>query len=71
MKRQDTHFLGHESEDLATFLQVAMLNGWDGCVLPQQDYVSLAFSNDEYLELYAEHASNIGDIPDFLMPIKG
>src|ERR1700747_1385756 len=27
-------FLGHESEDLASFLQLAMLNGWGGYILP-------------------------------------
>src|SRR5208337_4967622 len=47
-------FLEYESEDLASFLQVAMLNGWDGYLLTQADYVNLFVSHDEYIDFYAE-----------------
>jgi len=33
-------FLEHESEDLASLLQVAMLNGWGGYILTQADFVT-------------------------------
>ncbi len=33
-------FLGHESEDLTSFLQIAMLNGWGGYILTQADYLN-------------------------------
>jgi hypothetical protein len=33
-------FLGHESEDLTSFLQIAMLNGWGGYILTQADYLA-------------------------------
>ena len=55
-------FLGHESEDLASFLQIAMLNGWGGYVLTQAGYVNLFFSHDEYIDFYAEHDSNLTDV---------
>jgi hypothetical protein len=46
-------FLGHESEDLTSFLQVAMLNGWGGYILTQADYVNAFFSHDEYIDFFA------------------
>ena len=42
-------FLGHESEDLGSFLQVAILNGWGGYILTQADYINAFFSHDEYI----------------------
>ena len=45
-------FLGHESEDFATFLQIAMLNGWGGYVLTQADDVNMFFSHDEWVDFF-------------------
>src|SRR5262249_6209516 len=36
-------FLEHEAEDLASFLQLAMLNGWGGYVLTEANYVNAFF----------------------------
>jgi hypothetical protein len=47
-------FLEYESEDLASFLQVAMLNGWDAYLLTQADHVNLFLSHDEYIDFFAE-----------------
>jgi hypothetical protein len=33
-------FLEHEAEDLASFLQIAMLNGWGGYVLTHANYMN-------------------------------
>jgi len=52
-------FLGHETEDLATFLQLAMLNGWGGYVLTGANYVNLFFSHDEYINFYADIDENL------------
>jgi hypothetical protein len=52
-------FLGHESEDLASFLQIAMLNGWGGYILTQADYVNAFFSHDEYIDFYAALDENL------------
>ena len=52
-------FLEHESEDLASFLQIAILNGWGGYVLTQADYVNAFFSHDEYIEFFAKDPENL------------
>jgi hypothetical protein len=45
-------FLEHDSEDLASFLQIAMLNGWGGYILTQADYVNAFFSHDECIDFF-------------------
>ena len=55
-------FLGHEAEDLASFLQVAILNGWGGYILTQADYVNAFFSHDEYIDFFAELDENLAGI---------
>lgn len=55
-------FLQHETEDLASFLQIAMLNGWGGYVLTHADYVNAFFSHDEFIDFFAEHDGNLADI---------
>ena len=45
-------FLEHEAEDLATFLQLTLLQGWDGCLLTQADYVNTVFSHEEYFDFW-------------------
>ncbi len=52
-------FLEHEAEDLASFLQLAMLNGWGGYVLTQADYANAFFSHDEYIDFYAKPESGL------------
>jgi hypothetical protein len=55
-------FLEHESEDLGSFLQVAMLNGWGGYVLTQADYVNVFFSHDEYVDFIAKLDGNLAEV---------
>jgi len=54
----------HEAEDLASFLQVAMLNGWGGYVLTEADYVNafFSFSHDEFIDFFAGHDENLGEV---------
>lgn len=47
-------FLEYETEDLATFLQLGMLNGWGGYLLTGANYANLLFSHDEYFNFYAD-----------------
>ena len=47
-------FLEYEAEDLTSFLQLSMLNGWGGYVLTQANYANVFFSHDEYLDFYSE-----------------
>lgn len=58
-------FLEYESEDLATFLQVAMLNGWGGYVLTQAEYVNAFFSHDEYIDFFAETDGCLEEVRKF------
>jgi len=55
-------FLEHEAEDLASFLQAAMLNGWGGYVLTEADYVNAFFSHDSYIDFFAENDQSLADI---------
>jgi hypothetical protein len=63
-------FLEHEAEDLASFLQVALLNGWGGYVLPQANYVNAFFSHDEYISFYAERAENLAQVREAFKTFK-
>lgn len=55
-------FLDDEAEDLASFLQIAMLNGWGGYVLTHLDYVNAFFSHDEYVDFFAGVDANLADV---------
>ena len=55
-------FLDFETEDLASFLQVALLNGWGGYLLTQADFVNAFFSHDEFIDFYAENEANLADL---------
>ena len=44
------YFLDYEVEDLGTFLQLAILNGWGGYVLAEANSVNVFFSRDEYID---------------------
>jgi hypothetical protein len=55
-------FLGHESEDLTSFLQLAMLNGWGGYILTGANYVNAFFSHDEYIDFFAKPDGNLTDV---------
>jgi hypothetical protein len=55
-------FVEHEAEDLATFLQVAMLNGWGGYLLPHHNYVSAFFSHDEFVDFFADRKENLVEV---------
>jgi hypothetical protein len=55
-------FLEYETEDLASFLQIAMLNGWGGYVLTQADYANAFFSHDEYIDLFSNDQGVIDQV---------
>ena len=58
-------FLGHETEDLATFLQISLLNGWGGYILTAAGYVDAFFSHDEYINFFATEDSNLSGIREW------
>lgn len=55
-------FLEYEAEDLASFLQLSMLNGWGGYVLTEANYANAFFSHDEYIDFFADSSGNLIDI---------
>jgi hypothetical protein len=55
-------FLEHEAEDLASFLQLSMLNGWGGYVLTEANYVNAFFSHDEYINFFARDSGNLANV---------
>src|SRR3954451_4947743 len=55
-------FLEHEAEDLASFLQVAMLNRWGGYLLAQANYLNAFFSHDEFIDFYGEREEHLADV---------
>jgi hypothetical protein len=61
-------FLEHEAEDLASFLQLSMLNGWEGYVLTEANYVNAFFSHDEYVDFFGDKDANLADIRKALGP---
>jgi hypothetical protein len=58
--------LDYETEDLASLLQLAMLNGWGGYILTEADYVNAFFSHDEYIDFFASHESKLADVREAL-----
>jgi hypothetical protein len=54
--------LEHETEDLASFLQVAMHNGWGGYVLTQADYANAFFSHDEFIDFFSDDQGIIDEV---------
>ncbi len=61
-------FQEHEAEDLASFLQLSMLNGWGGYVLTEANYVNAFFSHDEYIDFFGDSGANLTDIRKALEP---
>jgi hypothetical protein len=61
-------FLEQEGEDLASFLQLSMLNGWGGYVLTEANSVNAFFSHDEYIDFFADADANLADIRKSLVP---
>ena len=64
-------FLPHEAEDLASFLQLSMLNGWGGYVLTGANYVNAFFSHDEFIDFFAENSENLNDVRKVLRDATG
>jgi hypothetical protein len=55
-------FLGYEAEDLASFLQLSILNGWGGYVLTHANYANAFFSHDEYLDFYSDNQNVLAEV---------
>jgi hypothetical protein len=58
-------FLEYESEDLSSFLQLAMLSGWGGYIMTQANYVNVFFSHDEYMDFFTDNPANLSEVRSF------
>lgn len=58
------YFLDYESPDLVSFLQVAILCGWDAHLLPVNGYARAFVSHDEYI-VFAADPNNQSLADDF------
>ena len=56
------YFLKHKMEELTSFIQVAMQNGWGGYVLTGLDQVHCFFSHDEYVDFYAGVDEDLSEV---------
>jgi hypothetical protein len=54
--------LDYESEDMASLLQLSMLNGWDASFVPELDYVSLTFSHHGFIDVFSDNAELVEEI---------
>jgi hypothetical protein len=59
-------FLEYEAEDLVSFLQLSMLNGWGGYVLTHANYANAFFSHDEFIDFYADNDGNLAGVREAL-----
>jgi len=55
-------FLEYEAEDLVSFLQLSMLNGWGGYVLTGANYENVFFSHDEFIDFFSENKGTLDEI---------
>jgi hypothetical protein len=53
--------LKHETDDLTTFLQLALLFGWDAYLLPSSDHLAVFCSHDEFLECYSRSSDQLAE----------
>src|SRR3954469_6769378 len=49
-------FLSHEATDLTTFVELALIFGWDFYLLPLEQYGIVFVSHDEYLDMHTNDA---------------
>jgi hypothetical protein len=54
--------LNYETEDLATLINLTMLNGWDAAYIPERDYVSLTFSHHNFIDVFSSDERLVTDV---------
>jgi hypothetical protein len=60
------YFLGYERADLTSFLELALLFGWDVHVLPSPGWFGGFISHDEFATFYAEGEPNFAQLRKLL-----
>jgi hypothetical protein len=61
-------FLKHEKSLMASYLQIAMLNGWGGYILNRHGHADAFFSHDEFFDFYSGDVALIENIRNELSP---
>jgi hypothetical protein len=62
-------FLKHETSDLATFIQLALLCGWDFYILNSApSAVAIFVSHDEFVEFHTNDPNKVREIEAALVP---
>ncbi len=55
-------FQGYETAELATFLQIALLNGWGGYVLSHANEMNLFFSHDGFIDFFSSRTELLSSL---------
>ncbi len=63
-------FHNYEIQDLATFVQLAILSGWDIHLLPANEAVTAFLSRDEWVEFYVKEEPQLAHIKRQLDELK-
>lgn len=63
-------FHSYEIQDLATFVQLSILSGWEAHMLPSEEPVTSFLSHDEWVEFYAKEESQLAHIKHQLDELK-
>jgi hypothetical protein len=59
-------FQKYEQADLATFIHIAILSGWDFHLQPSPKWLQGFISHDEWFELFSIDEANLNDVKDIL-----
>jgi hypothetical protein len=59
-------FPKHEGQDLATFIQLALLAGWDFWVLPVPSFAAVFVSHDEFLIMDTDNEDHANGVKNAL-----
>ena len=55
-------FLKHETADLQTFVELALLCGWDFYLLPAPAYAAAYVSHDEFIKLHTDDSEPLDQV---------
>ena len=60
-------FLNYESEDIATFVQLCLMNLWDTNLATNYDWISVFLSHDEFVEIRSKDEKRLESIREELL----
>ncbi len=57
-----------EADDLVNFIQIAVISGWDFCLMPDSDHVWIYVSHDEWVEFRMRDEAGLENVSAALTP---